>query len=289
MNSERGCIRPVQKDEVLLADIQESRRQGRAPRVWWLGQSGFLVLIEGRFLLLDPYLSDSLTLKYAQTDKPHVRISELVVSPARLSAIDVVTSSHNHTDHLDPETLRPLVAMNPQIHMVCPEANRTTVRERSGLPEDKIIGLDLSLENQVRTVAGFEFHAIPAAHETLEKDLHGRPVYLGWVIRRGGWTLYHSGDTILFPGMVNLLRGYSIDLAFLPINGRDPARRVAGNLSGREAAQLASAAGMRQLIPCHYDLFAFNTASPEEFAHTCGLLGQSFHILSLGEGMDLQR
>ena len=50
-------------------------------------------------LLLDPYLSDSLTRKYAATDKPHVRMTELVIDPARLDFIDAVTSSHNHTDH----------------------------------------------------------------------------------------------------------------------------------------------------------------------------------------------
>ena len=36
-----------------------------------------------------------------------------VIDPARLDIVDVVTSSHNHTDHLDAETLWPLLAANP--------------------------------------------------------------------------------------------------------------------------------------------------------------------------------
>ena len=77
--------------------------------IWWLGQSGFLIQWNGSVLLFDPYLSDSLTKKYAETQKPHVRMSELVINPLLLNNIDIVTSSHNHTDHLDAETLIPLL------------------------------------------------------------------------------------------------------------------------------------------------------------------------------------
>ena len=44
----------------------------------------------GLHLSFDPYLSDSLSIKYANTDKPHTRISERVIDPARLTMIDVV-------------------------------------------------------------------------------------------------------------------------------------------------------------------------------------------------------
>ena len=50
-------------------------------------------------------------------------------------------------------------------------------------------------------------------------------------------------------------------VALLPINGSAPERRVAGNLNGVEAATLAHAIGARMVIPCHYEMFAFNTAS----------------------------
>jgi len=103
------------------------------------------------------------------------------------------------------------------------------------------------------------------------------------VVKAGPWTLYHSGDTVLFPGMADTLRHWQVDLAFLPINGRAPERRVAGNLWGREAAQLASAIGARCVIPCHYEMFAFNTASPAEFLDTCHWLNQPCAVLRAGE------
>ena len=85
---------------------------------------------DGSHLLLDPYLSDSLTAKYAATDKPHVRLTARAVDPQSLDMIDVVTSSHNHTDHLDHETLWPLLAANPALTLVIPEANRAFVADR---------------------------------------------------------------------------------------------------------------------------------------------------------------
>lgn len=136
-------------------------------------------------------------------------------------------------------------------------------------------------------IGPWEIHAIPAAHEALDNDKEGRPIYLGFVVRAGPWTLYHSGDTILFPGMADLLKTFRVDVALLPINGRAPERRVAGNLWGREAAQLAAAMGARCVIPCHYEMFEFNTASPAEFVETCHLLNQPCAVLRAGERWSL--
>lgn len=48
------------------------------------------------------------------------------------------------------------------------------------------------------------------------------------------WDVYHSGDTVLYPGLVDRLRTFRITAALLPINGRS--RDVAGNLTAVEAA-----------------------------------------------------
>src|ERR1041385_8017425 len=123
-----------QKDDAFIADVRRVLAS-RARGLWWLGQSGFLLVQKGRALVLDPYLSDSLTRKYSNTDKPHVRITERVVEPAALGAlgvIDVITSSHSHTDHFDAETLLPLLAANPQARLVLPAATRDFALERLG-------------------------------------------------------------------------------------------------------------------------------------------------------------
>ncbi len=293
---------PLLADDAFLADValvrSSARRQAQEPtlHLWWLGQSGYLVEYDRCFLLLDPYLSDSLTRKYAATDKPHTRITQRVIDPARLDFISAVTSSHNHTDHLDPETLRPLALANPGLIACCPEANRRTVSERSGLSDDRILGFDAPAESAApgalgtpRTIPGtrFQLTAVPAAHETLDRDTAGRLIYLGFILQAGPFRLYHSGDTVLFHGMADILRPFAVDLALLPINGRAPERRVAGNLWGREAAQLAQEIGARCVVPCHYDMFEFNTATPEEFVTRCHELGQTCRVLEQGERLSL--
>lgn len=272
-----------QKDDALLADIALARADGRA-RLWWLGQSGFLLHTPECTILFDPYLSDSLTKKYAATDKPHVRITERVIAPERLTGIDVITSSHNHTDHLDAETLRPLLASNPKAKLIIPRANRAFVLERLGKVENAIVELDAG--EQV-SVAGAEFHGIPAAHNTVERDERGCCRYLGYVAHVDGRTIYHSGDTLLHDGLIAALVPFKPDVALVPINGNRPGRRVAGNLDGREAARLAHECQAGLAVPHHFDMFAFNTATPDEFEAECRRLGQQWRTLGNGEGMDL--
>src|ERR1051326_6016561 len=105
-------IEPWLQDDALLEDIRRVRADRDQFHIWWLGQSGFLVQWQDQHLLLDPFLSESPTAKDAGTDKPHVRMTARVIAPERLDFVNVVTSSHNHTDHLDAETLRPLLGVN---------------------------------------------------------------------------------------------------------------------------------------------------------------------------------
>ena len=275
-------IKPLLKDDALAADIAAAE-PGDGFALWWLGQSGFLIKHAGRFLLLDPYLSDSLTRKYADTDKPHVRMTERPIAPARLDFVDVVTSSHNHTDHLDAETLRPILAAGADTALVIPEANRDVVAERLGVDRDAPLGLDAG--GQV-TVGPFTLHAVPAAHEELARDEQGRHHYLGYVATFGRWCVYHSGDTLWYDALVDWLAPFAIDLALLPINGRRPERRVAGNLDGEQAARLAHALGAGCVVPCHYEMFSFNTASPDAFVAACRSLGQPCRVLRCGERLE---
>jgi L-ascorbate metabolism protein UlaG (beta-lactamase superfamily) len=273
-------IRPLQSYDALLADIRASDRRDGGFRLWWLGQSGFLLQWQGVHVLLDPYLSDSLTRKYSQSDKQHVRMTELVVDSARLSMVDIVTSTHNHTDHLDAETLCPILAANPQVKLVIAEANRAFVAERLNIDVEVPIGLD---DGASVEISGIRLSGIASAHEALDRDEHDRAKYLGFVLQFGGWTVYHSGDTVRYEEMSEKLQPFRIDVALLPINGRAPERGVPGNLFGSEAAQLAKDIEAKLVIPCHFDMFEFNTASPDEFIHECRKLGQPFKVLRCGE------
>jgi len=273
-------INAILKDEALVAEMDQLLSDSTQAHCWWLGQSGFLIQWKGKRVLLDPYLSDSLTKKYADTAKPHTRMSEQVIRPDLLKQINVVSSSHNHTDHLDAETLIPVMANNPGIQFIIPEANRAFVAERVHCAPDFPIGLNDGTSVQLD---GFSFHGIPAKHNEIDRDEQGHCRYMGYVIRFGNCSIYHSGDTLWFDELPELLRPFAVDLALLPINGNQPERKVAGNLDHIEAVKLAKVLGVKTVIPCHYDMFSFNTADVQDFEKEAERVGQGYRVLKGGE------
>lgn len=280
-------VKPVLSGEEFLADVKASSQQADEFHLWWLGQAGFLLQWNGRHLLFDPYLSDSLTKKYAATDKPHTRMTELVIDPARLDFIDVVTSTHNHTDHLDHETLWPLMKANPNLQLVIPEANRAFAADRLKCDPAWPVGCD---DGVTVMLDEFEITGLAAAHEEIEYDEAGRSKNLGYIVSFDDFTIYHAGDNKGFDGMAEellaLVGNRKIDVALLPINGRKPERRVPGNFWGHEAAKFAKDIGARLAIPMHYEMFTFNTETPDEFVATCEQLNQAFRVLKCGERLN---
>lgn len=274
-----SLIKPLIRDEELINEVRQHKNDTQRFHLWWLGQSGFLLAWDGKLVLFDPYLSDSLTEKYKNTDKPHVRMSELVVKPELLKELNIVTSSHNHTDHLDGETLIPILKNNPSVTFIIPEANRAFVAARVGCDNSFPVGLDAGATFRE---GEFTFFGVPAAHNEIEKDEDGRHKFMGYVVRFGTWTIYHSGDTLWYEGMEDLLKPFNLDVALLPINGNDPARRVAGNLDAAEAALLGRKIGAKMVIPCHYDMFTFNTADPKSFVTEAKKLNQPYTVLQPG-------
>ncbi|MFZ5819500.1 MAG: MBL fold metallo-hydrolase [Chloroflexota bacterium] len=275
--------KPILQDETFLADVRSA--PGERLNLWWLGQSGYLVQWQGHHLLLDPYLSDSLTKKYADTDKPHVRMTERVIAPEELDFIEVVTSSHNHTDHLDAETLLPLLQANPALMVIVPAANLDFAANRLQVRAERLT--PIQADGASVSSGPFTFHAIPSAHEALETDENDDHKFVGYLIEVGGKTIYHSGDACPYDGLESRLKKWNINLALLPINGRDPSRGVAGNFTGEEAAQLGKRVRAGLVIPCHYEMFEFNTVSPQEFIAAAQAIGCPYYILKAGERLSL--
>jgi len=276
-------IKPILQDQTFLSDARAAKL-GQL-HIWWLGQSGFLVKWGHSYLLIDPYLSDSLTKKYANTEKPHVRMTERVVDPVKLDFIEAVTSSHNHTDHLDAETLLPLLEVNPNLSIIVPRANLHFAAERLQTPAERLT--PIRADSAPVTVGPFKFHAIPSAHESLETDENGDHKFVGYIIEVGGKTIYHSGDCVPYEGLAARLKNWRIDLALLPINGRDSARGVAGNFTAAEAAELGREIRAGLVIPCHYEMFQFNTVSPEGFARHAQTSGVPYRILKCGQQLSV--
>jgi L-ascorbate metabolism protein UlaG (beta-lactamase superfamily) len=267
------------------APLPVKRREGRParPELHWLGQAGFLVETPQARFLIDPYLSDSLAQKYKGTAKPHIRMAPAPVDPAALEDIDFVIATHGHTDHLDPGTLGPIAAANPRCSFIVPGSCAELARSR-GVPPSRLVEAEAFRE---LSILGLSLHPLPSAHEELGMDGRGRHLALGYVIQAEGFCLYHPGDCAPYAGLADNLAPFRVDLALLPVNGRDAARTAAGilgNFSLEEAVALAAACGFGASLGHHFGLFDFNTIDEAAAAaYLAALVGSPpFALAALG-------
>ena len=257
-------IEPVLSDQDLQTQIRETIPEPGQVALWWLGQSGLLVKSRWATVLIDPYLSESLTAKYAGTAKPHIRMTRCPVDPSLLSMIDLVCCSHKHSDHMDPVTLTAVLKASPQAELVLPTALIGHAGQ-IGIESDRLVGLNHGevYENSEKKIA---VRAISAAHEGLDQNELGEFLYLSFMLEMDGVKIFHSGDTVPWEGQSEAV-GEGVDVAFLPINGRDSSRGVPGNMTSDEAVEFAASLRARHVIPHHYDMFTFNTVDVNEFTH----------------------
>jgi L-ascorbate metabolism protein UlaG (beta-lactamase superfamily) len=231
--------------------------------LWWLEQAGFALRAGETRIAIDPYLSDSLAAKYAGTRFPHRRMAPPPVAPDALRRVDVVLCTHAHTDHMDPGTLGPLAAANPECLFVVPAPEVAKAVER-GVPMARAVPAEAGRE--LTFPGGLSLLPLPAAHEEFSVDEAGRHRFLGYRIAWAGRGIYHSGDCVPYSGLADALAALRIDLALLPVNGRDEIRRsagVPGNFTLAEAASLCREAGIPMMLGHHYGLFDFNTIDEE--------------------------
>lgn len=250
----------------------------------WLGQAGFLIRFGALRVVIDAYLTDSLATKYQGAKFPHTRLMQPPVELRKLLPVDLVLCSHGHTDHMDAGTLAVLLEVNPNARVVVPGAETETAKRR-GVPANRIVAMNDG--DSVPAAPGLVVHAIASAHEQLRVDECGNHHCLGYVMESEGAAVYHSGDCVPYGGLVERLREFDIDLALLPVNGRDDARRhngILGNFTFAEAVACCVEAGIPSLVPCHFGMFDFNTVDPCVLDCQIVRLAGSLHCVRLEPG-----
>lgn len=255
--------------------------------LWNLGQASSALKGE-RLVYIDPFLSGYLEAMMEREGRPMPRLWQPLLQPTDVTNADFVLITHDHADHLDPGTLPALAVGSPTAHFVVPAAAQT-VLESLGITPERIIVAESNKEIELN---GLSVTPIAAAHYELDP---GR--YLGYVIEMNRVRIYHPGDMVLYDGLVELLKHLAVDIALLPINGRDwfreqqdigwqvPMLNGLGNLTYREAADLGVAMGADLIIPIHYDMFAANTVRVAHFVDylTDQYPNQRFHVMARNE------
>ena len=247
-------------DGSLAAELQNPAKE---VELYWLGQSGFLFRTPEVVWVIDPYLSNSLAAKYRDHQFSHERMEPPPIAIRDLPQLDYLFCTHIHGDHLDVPTLESIGENQPKTRFILPGGiaeDITHLRVNRGRFIWAEAGKSISLKHKINVVP------IKAAHEEFEYDKQGRHRFLGYVLRCGTTTLYHSGDCVPYEGLREKVQDLQPDVAMLPINGRKKElteKNIVGNFSLTEAIDLCLQARVPAMIAQHFGLFAFNTIKPE--------------------------
>lgn len=243
------------KHQELLDAIEQTAPPVGQGAFWWLGQHTFIVKAGGKVFYIDPFFAD-----WPSRQTPPL------LTPDKARFADFVLVTHGHGDHLDPESLRGMVEASPDALFVCPRTEAARMIDEAGVPAERLNPLDA---DERLELPGLHITAIKSKHESFdEHPALGFP-FLGYVVEIGGLTFYHSGDTILYDGLLRTLQNWPhYDVLFLPINGRDAERFLRGclgNFTFQEAAELAGDLQPGLVVPSHYDMFVGNQEDPSKF------------------------
>ena len=243
----------ARQGEELLASIAAANPEAGEAVFWWLGQHTYILKLPSATMLIDPYLQDS-----PRRTKPPM------LTPAQCADFDLVLCTHDHIDHIDPAAI-PGIAAASDCMFISPATTKERMRSLD-VPADRWVGAN---HRETLEVRGVTIMPIKAAHETFQETDDGLFPFLGYVIAADGFRAYHAGDTLWWEGLQAELRAQlPIDVAFVPINGRDAARynrQCWGNISFAEAADLVGPLRVGLAVPAHFDMFPNNTEDPTKF------------------------
>jgi L-ascorbate 6-phosphate lactonase len=245
-----------------------------------LGQTGLRIDLGELTVLVDPYLSHSVQ----ELDAPDlVRQVPIPYQPGELTTVDWVLITHEHMDHCDPHTLPALAQASPQALFMGPLAVRRQL-EQWGISVERIIPAPA---DELDLGAGLSVQTIPAAHPRIRFDQDGQPKAVGYLFKHDGRSLYLAGDTSVCDELLEALGSVvPIDIALLPVNEDNFFRRrrgIVGNMSIREAFCLAAELGIKNVVPIHWDMFAVNSASPEEIKAVYKADAWPFDLIGVGD------
>ena len=229
--------------------------------IYFLGQAGYFIKSCGRAILIDPYLSDS-----AGKDPRFSRLYPVPVEPKDLFA-DIFILTHDHRDHLDPDTIINYGIEKDTIY-VAPHLTVKHLR-RLGIPDERIIIIDCGETKTIRDVEITGIFALGTSKDSIDTT--------GYKIKFGnGKSIYHTADTT-YCELLEKSAEYA-DVILACINGNY------GNMTVDQAAKLSKLLNVKYAIPNHYDVMALNSENPELFKYLCEVNGicERCRILEVG-------
>lgn len=196
----------------------------------WLGQAGLLIEADGKKIIVDPYLSDSVE-KINPLNYRRVPVNEefFKIRP------DIIVLTHDHLDHTDPETLEKYLNEYSGITVLASKNAWNTARS-FGKDHNYV----MFNQGTVWTEDGLVFTAVAAEHSD--------DYAIGFIIDDGNRKYYITGDT-LYNKRIFADIPEDINTLFLPVNG------VGNNMNMTDAKLFAEKVNAQKTVPLHFGMF----------------------------------
>ncbi len=269
-----------------VADVEPSVPpacvDGNELRVTMVNHSTLLLQQCGANILTDPIWSERASPSTFAGPRRHrapgVRWEDL-------PRIDIVLLSHNHYDHLDLPTLRPL-ADRGQSQFIVPAGVGRLLRSRNIGPVHE---LDWG-ESQILSTT--TIHAVPAMHFSARGLFdRNRTLWCGYVIEMAGRLVYFAGDTASGSHFAAIRERFGPPrLALLPIGAYEPRWFMSAiHMSPEEAVRAHQILGARTSIAIHHGTFQLGDDAIDTPRRRFAALapGDSFFMLDNGQFVTL--
>ncbi len=203
-------------------------------KITWLGHSAFLFEAEKK-VLIDPFI----------TGNPKAPCKPEDLDP------DIIAVTHGHADHLG-DTVE--IGARTGCRIV-------SIHEVANYIKSKGVFAEGMNKGGTFDVDGVSFTMTEALHSSsIDASCFsfdgGCPA--GFVIKIGGHSIYHAGDTGVFGDMQLIGELYEPEIAFLPIGSKF-------TMGIKEAVKAVELIKPKIVIPMHYSTFDVIEQDPEEF------------------------
>ena len=200
-------------------------------KVKFLGQAGLLFEKDDIKILVDPYLSNSVErINPKNYRRQPIDETLLEIKP------NVIVITHNHLDHLDPDTLKHYFHEESNILCLAPFSSWNELRKFQGNNNYVMFNNGTTL-----TYKNIKFRAVKAEHSDLDA--------IGVIIYDEDKTHYITGDTLYSEKVFESLPMDPINYLYLPING------VGNNMNIADAICFAKRINADKVIPIHFGMF----------------------------------
>jgi len=235
-------------DPDFLASVRRATVRPGEISLWYTGGAGYVIRTAAATLLIDPFVGPSNPPDWIRAIPPAFDAAEI----GDLGGLDAILLTHEHGDHADPDALGPLGRLT-EAQVLGPTAC-VDVALRAGVPAERAQVLS---HDESATFGDLRVTAVPMNDP-------GAPGCNGYVLETGAVAILHCGDSLYFPGFLDLGRRWSFDAICLSVGANPPGRNFYLDEAG--AARAARDAGARLLIAQHYDLWQGITLDPQRVA-----------------------